>query len=768
MNKIYYARNRKTDYLLNPWEYRSYDIEYLIFFIIGFILTFLILMLSTSKILDIRLYEFYSYKNLYHITLYYSIFAGVLFSLENTKIINYTKQSAESENFYYNEIEESNYQFHKQQIDKNNIIKFDRTNDNKNSFILLDNKECKEKEIIKILGFEIKRPKPSFYEPIALNENVSILSHLIVGLAGSGKSVLLDRMYENALYNNHKLIIHAPDSKARDSIISSGFSYVVSAPWLKDSIYIDIFEILLNEKNEIRRNALIDVIIHSIYGYVDQSNANAFFDNGAIYILTATLRKLCFLYNENDIESKKPTLNDWLQEILSHSQIYQFKQTINTFYPSAVLTITEDSEKMTSSIIASMTKALVIIAKLDEYYKHNKTSFDLKAWCLDKINQQVIILCSDNIEMEVSKASIALIINLSNVFLLSSEREKAFIINQKRVYQVIDEFPLFAKNIIVNNWLEIINAGRKYGNTVIIAMQNTAQMGETVKDETALKKFIGSFHTQYITSPGSEEDKYINNIVGEVTYIDTEFQSSFDSNGRQNITTSNKPRKVNIGFKQLQNDMGFHIVNNKKLGLKIGIRLFESKSFNILFFPFVKEFGKVNRDKMRLKGTIYKKDGKEFYKIIKDGKAYKKPLHFIENIITYTKQSTEQAIYIRALKNLEILKLKLIKDKKLVDLALVEKEIIETKSKIIVEESLNTDIVEEVKEKQEENNLESNVIEDLIEHTLDTTGTTSLISNSIDILDELNSIIETEQIAVNNTNEEETKKIKIKRKELDR
>ncbi|MFU0418242.1 hypothetical protein, partial [Acinetobacter baumannii] len=116
---------------------------------------------------------------------------------------------------------------------------------------------------------------------------------------------------------------------------------------------------------------------------------DAFFQNGAVYILTASLRKLCHL------KSGKWTLEDWKEELISKAQIWEFKELVDTYYPEAGFTISEDAEKMTASIIASITKTVVEIGRLSMYYKQCRKAVDIRKWCLDEDKKQAIILCSD-------------------------------------------------------------------------------------------------------------------------------------------------------------------------------------------------------------------------------------------------------------------------------------------------------------------------------------------------------------------------------------
>ena len=61
----------------------------------------------------------------------------------------------------------------------------------------------------------------------------------------------------------------------------------------------------------------------------------------------------------------------WIEELVNKSQIYQFKELVDVYYPEAGFTISEDAENMTASIIASITKSLTNLGILNNFYKTN-------------------------------------------------------------------------------------------------------------------------------------------------------------------------------------------------------------------------------------------------------------------------------------------------------------------------------------------------------------------------------------------------------------
>jgi len=630
--KIFYLRARRNDDQLRPWDYRTYTRDYAFTFSIFSLVATVALAYLHQKLLGLSLVDLWKIvqhssnpelvlvakEKLYGI-LGTGSFVGALASWKLNKPINYSRISDKSENFYYSNPIESNIEFHKEQRQRHRI---DFKNPPNNSLTLVSPEECKGKD--------------SIFQPVQFNENASILAGLVIGIAGGGKSAFLTRLYEQILANGHKLIVHAPDSKARDMLVSSGYQCAVSAPWLKNSIYIDLAS-TLNVEDMNLKNELIGLVITSFFGYVDKGSSESFFQNGAVFILTASLRKLC---------SEHPgqwSLDDWKRE-LTGKEIWEFKDMVDTYFPEAGFTINEEAEKMTASIIASITETLVSIGKLSVYYKQCRKPFDLKKWCMNEDRKQVIVLCSDTQYADISRINIALFINLCIPFMLSGEREQIFNRNPQRIYQALDEFPNFARNIDTNQWIRIVNEGRKFGNSAIVIAQNTPQIVGCFTSKNAeadSRKFIGSFHTQYIAQPSSEDEKFLSSIVGEITYEDKEAQASIDQvTGKKTISYPPKLRKENVSFKQLQSDLG--VVKDKSgkpLGVTVAVRLFETRITAPLFFPFVEEFAKSHRDKFRDK--IIQKDGHEYIKI---GQGMKRPL-FVSDDRIILSQKEELEIY---------------------------------------------------------------------------------------------------------------------------
>lgn len=731
--KIFYYRSRKTDDDLSPWDKRTYEGTHNLMFLMGFsvALFFCNLILSElgrsliecikimmysqdpSPIAIAKLFVFSSFG--------LSLMAGIFSAIKLVKPISYSKVSDKSEHFYYSNTIEATRHLHEAQQEKGDKIDFKRPQ--KNSWTLVTPSECK--------GF------PSIYQPIQFNPNVAILGGFGIGLAGSGKSVFLDRVYQNVLANGHKMIVHAPDSKARDRLISSGYSCVVSAPWLKSSVYIDLAS-TLNVEDANLKNELIGLVITSFFGYVDQSGSDAFFQNGAVYILTASLRKLCHL------TPGTWTLEDWKNELVSKQQIWQFKELVDTYYPEAGFTISEDAEKMTASIIASITKTLVSIGSLALYYKNCRRAFDLRKWCLDEDKKQCIILCSDTEYAEVSKINIALFVNLTIPFLLSSTREQVFKNNQVRVYQALDEFPSFARNIDLNSWIRIVNEGRKFGNTAFVLAQVIKQFVScfTSKNPTQdAQKFIGSFHTQYIAQPSNEDEEFLDNIVGEVTYDEVEAQSTTDSHtGKKSISRPKKQRKEKIGFKRLQKDLG--VVKNKNgspIGVKVAVRLFETNLTAPLFFPFVNEFGAKNRDKFRDK--IVLKDGLEYIQ----SKDQLRPLFVQTKKIVLTKEDENRVYLYNSLSSKAQILASQTKQGNLKQAKIILGEMVDIKKQLGItldekESKYDSENNREPEQTEGTEGLLDEVGEPLKEHLLDSldhSGTLTTINNSVEMLEAL-------------------------------
>jgi hypothetical protein len=405
---------------------------------------------------------------------------------------------------------------------------------------------------------------------------------------------------------------------------------------------------------------------------------------------------------------------------------------------------------MTASIIASITKTVVEIGRLSMYYKQCRKAVDIRKWCLDEDKKQAIILCSDTQYEEVSKISIALFINLTIPFLLSSDREKVFNKNGTRIYQALDEFPNFARNIDTNKWVRIINEGRKFGNSASVIIQNTLQLVScfnTKSPQADAKKFIGSFHTQVVAQPSNEEEQYLSSIVGEVTWDDKEAQQTIDqSTGKTSVSYQNKPRKEQINFKTLQTELGF-VTETKKQdgteikirhGLNVAIRLFETKLTAKLFFPFVNEFAKSNRDSFRDK--IVLKDGKEWIK----SKNVLTPLFYKEEKIVLTKNDENRLFIMNAISAKTRIMEGLDKDKHK-ERAILQGEIEELKLQM----ELGTEF-----ESAEDDGF-GEVISDIALHGLDHSGVTSIMKSGLEIVDAISSPDKgTGEVSINLVSEE--------------
>ncbi len=744
--KIHWLRFKNNDDLLTPTDIRTYIGQHCFYLILAFLFSVyfwhLIINASSTMGIDWAVKILFTSSNEDYrewardkivFTSALSFIAGIFGSYKLTPKVTWTKLSNETKNLYFEDTAIANSEFHKIQKEQDNTLYESGT-------YLITQDDClkplniKLNLIFKTFNFQfdsIKVKKFPWLSPVVINKNASILSKFTIGLAGSGKSVFFDYLYEAELKNGTKLIIHSPDQKARNQIASSGYTYAISAPWFKDSIYIDIFKTLEVEDIN-QQNALIDVIITSIHGYVDQSSDNAFFENGAVYILTASLRKVIHTskikylelqeklkafekeQEKNSEEEKESlsltdfeqgilerqglaSLDLWIEELVNKTQIYQFKELVDVYYPEAGFTISEDAEKMTASIIASITKSLTNLGILNNFYKKNRKPFDLRKWCLDipeldnkgrpLPEKQVIVLCGDKEYAEVSKINIALFINMASVFLLSDQREKAFNKNKVRVHQILDEFPNFAKNIEMNKWIEIINEGRKFGNIATIASQNTHQIASCLKgNKVDSQKFLGSFHTQIIGQPSPEDGDFIENICGEVTYKDKTATPTIDTmTGKKSLSYPEKDRVEKITWQKLQEDLGVQNQKlgrntNKNIGVNMAIRLVGTNITANLFFPFKENFCKDKREELLKNGKIVKENGLEVY-CYKDKlkRSIRQPLHFKERRIQLTEEEQNLSYIRRAIEAKEALLGKLANNKDLKGVANTKEELAQLK-----------------------------------------------------------------------------------------
>ncbi len=805
IQKVFRFRLRINDDDLQAKQKRTYLSDYfsILFLVSSFVfisLCFLFFVIKHYSLIEMAkglLHGDEIAKGYFAFNILVSAVAGIYAMANYVYPVSKRVIDSSSKNFYFEDSIEANIEFHKTQKRKDNTLY-------KTGLNLVPEKDCYK--YLNLGLFKLKRKKGDIFNPIYLNKNATNLSKLILGIAGSGKSAFLFYLYQAELERGTKLIIHAPDDGPRNIIVKSGYTYAISAPWCEDSVFIDIFKTLdVEDLNQ--QNALIDVVITSVHGYVDQSSDNAFFENGAVYILTASLRKVVRLARKNKTTSN---LDEWINELVSKTQIYQFKELVDIYYPEASFTISEDAEKMTASIIASITKSLTNLGTLNNFYKRNRKPFDLRKWCLDipevdkKGNplpeKQVIVLCSDKEYAEVSKINIALFVNMASVFLLSNEREKTFKKNCVRVHQVLDEFPNFAKNIDMNKWIEIINEGRKFGNIATVAGQNSHQITSCLKgNKVDSQKFLGSFHTQIIAQASPEDGDFIKNICGEVSYIDNEASSSWTDSGdgkrKKTISYSKKPVIEEITWQKIQDNLGLvrQITgkdSSKEIGVYVAIRLFETKLTANLFFPFCENFCENRRNEMLNNGTIIKnKEGLETY-IYKDefNRTIKQPLFFKERRITLTDEEQESIYRAREIQTKSNLIGKLAERKDLIgvkkakeELAKLQEEekLANTKSSDDVAKIIPTDEAnkrQEDKQEKEEKaegfaEATSEILKETALHGIDHTGTLGAIDNALTALDALLEKPEGEeqdQLVIKESSDNKKKRKIIRKKENER
>ena len=276
---------------------------------------------------------------------------------------------------------------------------------------------------------------------------------------------------------------------------------------------------------------------------------------------------------------------------------------------------------------------------------------------------------------------------MASVFLLSDQREKAFIKNKVRVHQILDEFPNFAKNIEMNKWIEIINEGRKFGNIATIASQNTHQIASCLKgNKVDSQKFLGSFHTQIIGQPSPEDGDFIENICGEVTYKDKTATPTIDTmTGKKSLSYPEKDRVEKITWQKLQEDLGVQNQKlgrntNKNIGVNMAIRLVGTNLTANLFFPFKENFCKDKREELLKNGEIIKENGLEVY-CYKDKfkRPIRQPLHFKERRIQLTEDEQNLSYIKRAIEAKEALMKKLASNKDLKGVANTKEQLAQLK-----------------------------------------------------------------------------------------
>lgn len=438
-----------------------------------------------------------------------------------------------------------------------------------------------------------KLKKTVYFPPTFLE-----LSTVIRGEAGSGKSIVMNRLIKESIDNGHKMILHSIKGD-EIKMLSKYCSFYLIEPWNKRRGYaIDFFGLVVNDDEE-KENASIRTFVDS---FNKPTNGKAdFFDKGASSVLEAFTRceiksnkpngkygniggvvKTWNSFNVNpvdtDINLNDPDqVKDELEK--NQEQLTLIKQFLQKWNTSATIYIDPQNPKTSLCVLASCIEVIRKFEVLANFWKGRQT-LDIRKWVntAPKKDRPVIILTNSNQFSDVADCYISAFINL----IVSEVIEESYQVNWK-LYFMLDEFPQLS-SINLKEFLKLPDVGRGKGIRTILALQRTSQIKSSFNMDG--DSFIGAFQNKIWCRMATDDLTNIEKELGKRDIRETIISSNHNAQGKSlSIKVTDKPENV-INSNDLQNELG--VVRNKQgkfLGVKVLIKITNNPRVALVTLP---------------------------------------------------------------------------------------------------------------------------------------------------------------------------------------
>src|SRR5471030_287028 len=326
---------------------------------------------------------------------------------------------------------------------------------------------------------------------------------LVIGSAGSGKTVILSPYIDALMKQNQKLI--SLDCKAGEQLLKWPKAHYI-APWLRGSLIPDVGRDCATESECF---AFAEALIKSVPG------------KGEIWskAASATVGGLVL-----SLAEKNPLAWGWqdLADILDEP-VAVWIQRIKEVKPGLLAIIDSGSDTTTGSVIFTIAAELKSLSQVSAMFaegaKHGGRLFSFKEWLKNPVYEiRQIILCFEASHPEVKFLA---------PWIIDSIAQAIGSLNQgtsDRKYLMLDEFAqLPAVNI--DPFFEI---GRSFGLQTVIACQDFSQVIKTFGKERAATIFGNASVKLICQITMSEQQKIISDALGqrEVSHIATSLSGS--------------------------------------------------------------------------------------------------------------------------------------------------------------------------------------------------------------------------------------------------
>ncbi|HOY70989.1 MAG TPA: type IV secretion system DNA-binding domain-containing protein [Methylotenera sp.] len=484
-----------------------------------------------------------------------------------------------------------------------------------------------------------KLPYKKLLNTIYLPENIKELSTVITGEAGSGKTVLTDRMFKEVIDNKHKLIVHNVKGDELSKLDGYTKLYLIE-PWNKQEGYsIDFLnlissEVIQNENSRIRTFVL---------AFTEAISKTDFFQIGSIsvietfvrYVVRETKVKGIVKGNLGDIvekwnsfniqpidtnllETNDTSINKLKEELdKNKEQLDLINAFISIYNPTASVYINSQNAKTSLCVLASCIDIIRKFETLSSFWgdKQKNKALNIRKWIADKDDRQAIVLSNSNTYSDIANCYISAFINLIVPELIDNSYKPT-----SQIHFILDEFPQLS-SISLDTFMKLPDVGRSKQIRTTVILQRASQIKEKFQSNgkpADSKSFMASFQNKVICRFASDDIEYVKEIIGEQDIIEYSTTSNFTATGQTFSNKTNEKRQPAYNINELNNLLGPQFdTNNKFIGVRILFKFSQNNTLPLIIMPtvsFPKKLKKItksitsNNIKVNLNKSITEED----------------------------------------------------------------------------------------------------------------------------------------------------------------
>lgn len=586
----------RLDYTLAPDEYRRYSnqiigwnifltcffflfLQSIIFYELPFFKTAIAIYSKKQSVIDSINLPFFQIKAIF--TLIFSVLPAWFLTEQMTKPVNRVQ------------IKEGNF------LDKDDEVFTNLQKD------FAKKKLNKQICLMRKGEIDLNKQKPFFKknslitQDIFLPESVLELSWIIRGPAGSGKTILTDRLIKETIQAGQKVVLH--NIKGDEFKKLNGYcDFYLIEPWNRKGGYAINFLSLLARDREEDRNAYIYSFVKSFLG--KSSKQNEFFDGSAIEVLFAIVKKVVEdeMQKGNNQAGLKDIVNLWvsfqadtedkeidltnptnLKKAMDNKieSLEKIKKILQEKNPTQADLIDSNNAKTSLCILATCTKTIKKFEVLAKFWgdREKTKSLDLVKWLNNPKDRKVLMLSNSNLYVAEAEAYISAIINLLTMFVINPEYEP-----KNELHFILDEFVQLS-SIDLKQFMKLPDVGRGKLVRTKVVLQRSSQIKEVF--DVNPESFAGAFQNKVWASMSTDDFPMLSNELGKQEVRITKSSASNNAQGLSSTnSTENKTIDV-VNSGDIQKELGPVEVNGKFQGVRILLNFSQFKRIAIATFP---------------------------------------------------------------------------------------------------------------------------------------------------------------------------------------